>query len=116
MDKINKNKYIIHSLSNCSKKIRKAILQNSNKELLDAITECILNVLNGNIHIDEKFKEKLKPHSKLLRKIIETKNLKKKRALLVQKGGFLQYLIPALVSGVATIISSVISKKDKDNE
>ncbi len=108
-----KNKEFLLLLSNCEKKIRDAVLNKCSKERILSIVECILNVINGNIQIDPESYEKLKPFNKIFKKILDKKNnFKIKRKLIVQKGGFLQFLIPAIVSGIATIISSSVSKKN----
>ena len=41
-------------------KLRKAIISSSNRELLNCISECVLNVLNGNLHMSECGKQKIK--------------------------------------------------------
>ena len=41
-------------------KLRKAIISNCNGELINCISEYVLNVLNGNLHVSECEKEKLK--------------------------------------------------------
>jgi len=41
-------------------KLRKAIISRSNRELLNCISECVLNVLNGNLHVSECGKQKIK--------------------------------------------------------
>jgi hypothetical protein len=114
MGKLNKHKYILHALANCNKKIRKGIISNSNKEVIDSICDCVFNVVSGNIKIDDKHKKKLKIYNKTFKNLLTTKNLKKRKDILIQKGGFLQYLIPALVSGVASIVSAIISKKSEN--
>ena len=43
-----------------------------------------------------------------LRKIVQKSTLKEKKKILVQHGGFLQYLIPAAITGISEIISSLI--------
>ena len=43
------------------------------------------------------------------------KNLKYKKDLLGQSGGFLNILIPAVITGIASIISSFISKPTENN-
>ena len=48
----------------------------------------------------------------MLRDSIKHSSLSEKKHILIQKGGFLQFVIPAVISGLATIISSVISKKE----
>jgi len=47
---------------------------------------------------------------------IEKSKLRNKKEILIQKGGFLQFLIPAVISGITSIISSYISNKKSDQE
>lgn len=104
------NKEFLILLSNCHKKLRNSIITHSKKEQILAIAECVLNVLNGNIQIDSDTFQKLKPFNKTFKKLLNRKTgIKAKKRLIIQKGGFLQFLIPAIVSGIATIVSSVIS-------
>ncbi len=39
--------------------MRQAIIKSENKELICVVCECIQNVINGNVKIDEKIKKKL---------------------------------------------------------
>lgn len=106
-----KNKEFLVLISKCQKKLRTSAINNCNKEHIYSIIECVLNVLNGNVNIDSETYNKLKPFNKVFTKLVDRKtNLKTKRKLIIQKGGFLQFLIPAIVSGLATIISSAISR------
>lgn len=110
------NKEFLILLAGCHKKLRNSIISNCNKEQILAVIECILNVLNGNIQIDNTTLQKLRPFNKTFKKLLDKKTgLKIKRKIIVQKGGFLQFLIPAIVSGIASIVSSVISS-NKQNE
>ncbi len=99
-------KYLAKSKS----KLRKSILSHADKNLITAICECSDNLLRGNIKISQKVKEQLKKYRHVLRELVEKSSVKKKRQILVQKGGFLEFLIPAVASGIAEIISSVISR------
>jgi hypothetical protein len=63
------------------------------------LAKLILNVKNSN---------NVGKHSK------KNTQHKEKKKLIIQKGGFLQILIPAIISGLASIISSVISKPDSE--
>ena len=44
-------------------------------------------------------------------KLVQKSTLKQKKKILVQQGGFLEYLIPAAISGITSIISSFINKE-----
>ena len=105
-----KNKEFLVLLSKCKPKLRKALVSGSDKEALYAILECVLNVCNGNVHINSDDFMKLKPYNRTFKKLIDKKiDIGQKRKIIIQKGGFLQVLIPAIISGLASIISSAIS-------
>jgi hypothetical protein len=82
--------HYLRLLCHCKDKYRKALLENGDKDLIKAICECVFNVLNGNIKLPPKIKEKLvKSNLKSsLRKLIEKSPLKEKKEILIQKGFF----------------------------
>ena len=94
-------------------KYRKAILLNADKKLIEAICQSIHNVLVGNINITLSERNRLKKFRKTLHKLLEKSSLATKKNILIQRGGFLQFLIPAVVTGIASIISSVIENQQK---
>ena len=97
-------------------KYRKAILISADKKLVEAICQSIHNVLVGNINISALDREKLKKFRKTLHQLLEKSSLKTKKKILIQRGGFLQFLIPAVVSGIANKISSVISSNSNSEQ
>ena len=102
---------MLKSFTHCKFEIRKAILKNADKDLVDAICQCVYNLLNGNLHLSTTEKEKLTKYRHALRKLVQKSTLKQKKKILVQQGGFLEYLIPAAISGITSIISSFINKE-----
>jgi hypothetical protein len=95
-------------------KLRNQILKNADVGLLTAICDIVFNVLNGRINISEQDKKKLQRYKQTLRTVCKKCSLESKRKYLKQKGGFLQYLIPAVVTGLSSIISSYISKPESE--
>lgn len=94
---------------------RKILLQWAEKPEIDAICECILNLLNGNVKISAKHLRKLNKHKHTLRQLCSKQySMKKKKALLTQHGGFLQFLIPAALQSIPMLIN--ILKKKKKNK
>lgn len=91
LNKIIENKHILKTL--CSSKIcmRKALIKTADKKLISMICEIIYNFLNGRIDINSDDFNKLLKYKKILRKLVQKSNLKSKKKLLVQHGGFLQY-------------------------
>ncbi len=110
MERIKNNLDLLKKLSNCNKSQRKYILQKGKKELIFSICECVLNFINGNLKTDDETFEKLKKYKSTLRKLLEKSSLKKKKELLVQKGGFLQILLPSLITGISALIENLVKK------
>ena len=100
-------------LSKCSPKIRKFILQNGDKKLILAIRECLFNFLKGNLKLDENKFKKLKKYKNSIRLLVGNKNcLKKNKKILVQRGGFLQFLLPVAVDIIGNLVANSLFKKN----
>ena len=84
---------------------RNAIIDEGGKDLVCCICDCIKNVLRGNIPVSDEEKQKLKPYRHCLRKLAKKKMTDKKRRQLLQTGGFLDALIPILVTLVGKLFS-----------
>jgi len=102
---------LLKVLAKPKNKYRKAILMHADRELVHVLCEIIENVLHGNVKIPDHDKERLRRFKSTLHLLIQKSSLKTKRKILVQKGGFLEFLIPAVITGISSIISSVISSK-----
>ena len=57
------------------KQICKRIIDEGGMELVHCICDCVHNILQGNIPIDEEEKERLRIHEELLRKLTTTRKL-----------------------------------------
>ena len=89
--------------------MRNNIIKTGSKELIACICECVDNVLRNNVKISPKVRQNLYKYKGALRKIIKKSSLEKKKKILVQKGGFLEYLIPIAVSAISSLIGNVAS-------
>ena len=112
MSKVFKNKNFLQLLSDSNKKIQKILVQSASNEQIKAICEMSLDLLKGNLNLDEIELKKLHKKRKILRNLVK-KQSNKKRKYLIQKVGFLQILIPAIVSGLASVLSSVIGNETR---
>lgn len=91
---------MLYVLKTNNAKLRKAILQNGNDDLIKTIIEIIFNTLNGNTKLKTKDQNLLKKYKKELRLISSSNgSVKSKRKVLVQKGGFLPVLLASLLGG-----------------
>ena len=98
-------------LKNARPKLRKAIISNCTKDLLNNISECVLNVLNGNIQLSNCAKRKLKKRKSNLRSLVDKRlPLTAKKRSILQRGGF---LLPLLIGVLPTLVSLLFRTRDK---
>ena len=92
-------------------KLRKAILQHCDNEVIETICDCICNIVKGNVaSVREKEIKKLVPHKKTLLKLTQRIPLKEKRKTLVQNGGaVLPFLLPFVAPLVAQAAQKIFS-------
>ena len=107
--KLQKQKDLLKVLGECKAKIRRAMLKNADKELIESICHCVYNLLKGNIILTTSEKQNLVKYKKVLREQVQKSSVNHKKRILIQKGGFLEFLIPAAITGISSIISSVIN-------
>jgi hypothetical protein len=81
-DRVKRNIDYLNILCKCNSKMRKSILHNADKDLINTLCECIHNCLNGNIDLNEQTKNKLKRHKNILRKLLV------KKKVSIKKGNF----------------------------
>lgn len=92
----------------CPKKLRKDLLKRVPSSCIKTICECALNVLEGNIPLSQQQKICLRKHKNTLRRLSNKKGpLFKKRKLIIQKGGFLNVLLPAAISLITGLLNGV---------
>ena len=105
-ERVKKNFNLLTFLGKCKNKSRQVILKESDRELVDAICDCVLNICNGVIPINTRVKTKLRNHKNKLRQLIDKKSsTKKKRHILIQDGGsFLAVLLPIVTSAIASLL------------
>lgn len=93
----------LRALCKCKGKQRKLILQKASGGLIRTIAQVAKNTINGNIRLSPRQKLRLRRHKKTLRALSLAKSsIKRRRRLLLQKGGaLLPLLLAPIVSAVA---------------
>jgi len=92
----------LRSLCKCGKK-RKHLLKACTKEHIYALCECAENLLVGRVPLNSKQKTKLKKHKSSMLHLVDKKvGWRKKKKLILQKGGgllttILSVALPALI-------------------
>ena len=102
--RVRRNAIILSSLNACPPSMRNSMIQKAPPDLIDAICECALNILRGNVKLSKSQKEGLQKHKHKLRKLAaKSVPREQKKTLLNQKGGFMSVLFP-LISTLASTL------------
>lgn len=94
---------------------RKILIDKAKNCVIDSISEIALNCLKGNFPVKNCDFKKLKKNKSILRKLAQKYPSKfpieDRRKLIIQRGGFLQVLIPAALSYLGTLTADYLYKK-----
>jgi len=94
-----RNTCLLEALCHLNNKQRTSFLRIADDKFIRCICECIFNTLKGNITLERREKDRLSKYKTTLRRIAAKRgNWKDKRKLLVQRGGFLPYIIGPILS------------------
>jgi len=75
--------------------------------VIDAISEIAKNCLSGNIPLSEEDFKNLEKYQKILRIISKPCSAEKRRNLIIQKGGFIDSLVPAALLLITVLIKQL---------
>ena len=105
MRRIKVHYHELQVLKKARPKLRKAIFSNCNKDLLHSISECVLNVLNGNIRVSDCAKRKLESFISSLRSLVDRRvPLVSRIRVIIQLGGFLLPLLSAVLPTLSSLL------------
>lgn len=101
------NADLLKALVKLKPKQRVAFLKTADKDLVQCLCGCALNVLKGQVPVNTSQRKKLSPYKRLLRRLVLKKGgWKSKKKVLIQKGGnFIPLLLGPVISAV---LSSVL--------
>ena len=98
-----------------SKKFRKEVFTKhvfNDAEVVRAITDVVHNILRGKIRMGRQL-EKLRKYKQHMRSLVKKGlSIDKRRAIIVQKGGFLSFLVPiiAAIAKIGAVAAPFIAK------
>lgn len=101
-----RNACLLAALYHLNKNQRTTFLRFADEKLIRCICECVFNTLKGNVSLERCEKNRLSKYKSSLRRIVQGKrgNWKDKRKLLVQRGGFLPYIIGPILASILSLI------------
>lgn len=111
--RLKRNLPYIHALSKARKLQRDALINTADKDLILCLCDCCHNFLTGNIPFTEDEIKKLLKYQHPVRYLGEKNRdpLQKKKAVIVQNGGFLPLLLTPILSTLGSLLlESIINK------
>ena len=101
------------SLNNETPKKRKEIIANAKRPLLDAFMECAINILGGIVSLTPEQHKKLNRYRESIRTISKKRISLREKKKIIQKGGFVQAILGAVLPYIASLIGKAIAKRSK---
>ena len=95
-------------LSRMKARDRKKYISTCDKDLIHCICECTKNLLKGHLPLKQRQLKSLSRHKHLLRKLALKKTALSRRKQILQRGGFLQLLLPTLISSLVGLAGNLI--------
>lgn len=88
---------------------RQKLIEAADSGEISAVSECIRNLVEGNVPLNKSQLRSLRRYKRTLRTLAKKcGGVKKKRKLLRQKGGFLSTLIPIALSAVTSLLGGLV--------
>ena len=104
---VKKHMTILKKLSKSSTRDQRKLLRSSPRELIDALSEITVNVLNGRIRLTPEEIHKLKRYNSRLLRISKKSTPIAEKRRIIQRGGFLSVLLPAAIAVITSLVSSI---------
>ena len=104
--RVKKNCDVLKVLAKCKPPMRKAIIKVADNDLLEAITECLLNICKNTIKISPKTYKKLAQYSRHIEVVADKSKPLAQRRVILQKGdGFLPFLLAPVLEQLASFLT-----------
>ena len=96
---LKRNAAFLKLLSKANPRTRKAMLEkHCTKDFINCVSECCKNVLKGNVPLNRAQIAYLRRRKRMIRAVAQKKTSLRRKKGLIQKGGFLGFLLGPLVS------------------
>ena len=101
---VKKHLPLLKWLSTAKPKVQKSVIRTLDNDALQAIHECCVNVLKGNVPLTHAQKQRLSRYKKVIRKLGAKGGKAASKRRLVQTGGFLGALIPPILGVLGSLL------------
>ena len=90
---------------------RRKFIKNCGTDFISSLCECIRNLLKANVPVSARQLETLRRHKQLLRKLSLRKTSMKVRRRILQRGGFVGFLIGPLITAITQLLASAVTSR-----
>lgn len=97
-----------------NKRQKREFLKHLDREQLLFLLECVINIQNKNLPLDDVAIKKLERHKNSIKYLSCPKNNLNQKRIKIQKGGFASFLIPLLATALPLVVEA-FKKKDNNN-
>ena len=109
MSSLKKHAGILRILAKAKPSVIRAIVRDSDTDLLYLLSECAVNILKGNVKLTKTNKKKLEKHSGKLRKLASKKiNLNTRREIIQKGHGFIGPMLLSILPMIPRLIKSAV--------
>lgn len=102
--RVKKHAAIIQWLSKAKPPIVRAVIKGADKDLVNTLCECGLNVLKGTVPLSPSQKRRLVRYKQVLRTLVRKKTSIKRKKALLQKGGFLGAILGPVLGALGHLL------------
>lgn len=106
--RIKRQASLLQVLAKSHPHVCQAILRGADKDLLQCLSECALNILNGNVKLKPTDKARLTKYKQKLRKIANKKVSLNQKHKIVQSGGFVPALLAPLLAPIIAPLAKTV--------
>lgn len=109
-ERIKRNAIFLQQLGSSSQTIRNETINNATQDNIDALTELMINLLNGNISISSETKTLLSKHKTLLRTLSKkTVSGDVKKKSLFKKTKLIPIILTPILSALGSVLGRILS-------
>lgn len=113
MAPLKKHQNVLLALAKAKPKLVRKIIRPAKRDLIDALSECSLNIVRGAVPLTAARKNKLRRYKTGLRNLAKKGVSVKKKKAILQKGGFIGALLSAVLPLAFQGIAGAITRKNK---
>lgn len=102
--RIRRNLPMLQTLACVKPAVSKSIVKVASPDVINALSECCLNILKGHVHLSPAQKRQLCRYKQSLRSLAKKGTSVKRRKQILQKGGFLGALLKPVLGVIGGLL------------